>query len=200
MLPTKLLKSSTFIYLFIVIGMFFPMNAEAHCDSMDGPVILAAQKALKTGDVNGVLIWVNAKQENQIRTVFAQTMKVRTMSEDVREIADLYFFETLVRLHRETEGEPYTGLKPAGTDFGPAIPAGDNAMETGSLVEVRNLIMNTFEEGLQPRFENLVEAKDFNSENLEAGREFVKRYVEFMHYIEPVYGMVKSEHAVKHAH
>jgi hypothetical protein len=183
-----------------MIGALFPHAAEAHCDSMDGPVVIAAQKALKTGDVNGVLIWVTEEQESQIRAAFEQTMSVRTVSEEVREMADMYFFETLVRLHRESEGAPYTGIKPAGTDFGPAIPAGDNALETGSLTEVRNLIMTTFEEGLHHRFENLMKVKDFDSKDLKAGRKFVQKYVEFMHYVEPVYETVKAENMPTHAH
>ena len=44
-------------------------------------------------------------------------------SAEARELADRYFFETLVRIHRAGEGAPYTGLKPAGRDLGPAVPA-----------------------------------------------------------------------------
>ncbi len=35
--------------------------AFAHCDSMAGPVILDAQRALETQDVTGVLKWVTAQ-------------------------------------------------------------------------------------------------------------------------------------------
>lgn len=39
-------------------------------------------------------------------------MAVRAKGKEAQELADMYFFETLVRIHREGEGAPYTGLKP----------------------------------------------------------------------------------------
>ena len=56
-----------------------------------------------------------------------------TLNAQARELADLYFSETLVRCHRAGEGAPFTSLKPAGRNLGPAIPAGDKALETGNL-------------------------------------------------------------------
>lgn len=94
----------------------------AHCDGMDGPVVIAAQKALAKQDVNLVLIWVQKEDEQELRDVFDQTLRIRELSAEARELADRYFFETLVRIHRAGEGAPYTGLKPAGRDLGPAIP------------------------------------------------------------------------------
>ena len=47
-------------------------------------------------------------------------------------MADLYFFETVVRVHRAGEGAAYNGLKPAGLDEGPVIPIAEKAIETAS--------------------------------------------------------------------
>ena len=44
--------------------------------------------------------------------------------------------ETVIRLHRAGEGAAYTGLKTAGADYGPAIPAAEYAVETGDLVKL----------------------------------------------------------------
>lgn len=194
------IKSSILIAVLLFTGLILPNQVEAHCDSMDGPVVLAAQEALETGDVNLVLIWVNEEQEGQIRESFQQALDVRDENEKVREIADMYFLETLVRLHRESEGATYTGLKPAGTDFGPVIPAGDHALETGSLKELRDLIVQEFEAGLHAYFDEMMEAKAFDTNDVEAGREFVHKYVEFMHYAAPVYRAVKAEGAANHDH
>ena len=100
-----------------------PSPAAAHCDSMDGPVVRAAREALAAGEVTGVLIWVRPEDEPQIRQAFDRTMKVRSQGGEARELADLWFFETLVRIHREGEGAPYTGLKPAGYEPPPGIAA-----------------------------------------------------------------------------
>lgn len=192
--------STLLTLLFVTLFSLTPILSQAHCDSMDGPVVQDAQVALENGDITPVLKWITEEQEREVRTTFSETLEIRDMNEKVRKVADRHFLETLVRLHRESEGAPYTGLKPAGTDFGPAIPAGDNALETGSLKEVRNLIVKTFEEGLHQHFDEMIEAKDYNPENIEAGREFVHKYVKFMHYVEPVYEAVKAENATPHSH
>lgn len=159
----------------------------AHCDGLDGPVVKAAQKALESGNVNLALIWVQKDDEPEIRKAFQQTLEVRKLSSAARELADMYFFETLVRIHRAGEGAPYTGLKPAGRDLGPAIPAADRALENGSADPLLKLLNEAVNDGIQKHFEQLMAEKKFDPDNVEAGREFVKAYVEFVHYVERLY-------------
>ena len=109
---------------------FAPNRALAHCDGLDGPVVKGAQNALETGNVNLVLIWVQKKDEGELKKVFQQALAVRKLNPQAKELADMHFFETLVRIHRAGEGAPYTGLQPAGRDLGPAIPAADKALKT----------------------------------------------------------------------
>lgn len=73
-------------------------SASAHCDTLDGPVVAAARKALDSGNVNPVLIWVQSRDDGEIRNHFQKTMAVRNASPQARELADMCFFETLVRL------------------------------------------------------------------------------------------------------
>jgi hypothetical protein len=96
----------------------------AHCDWLDGPVVTAAEKAIETGKRNPLLIWVQKKDEAEIKKTFQTTLVVKKLNPEAQELADMYFFETLVRIHRAGEEAPYTDLKPAGRDLGPAIPAG----------------------------------------------------------------------------
>jgi len=109
-----------------------PGTALAHCDTLDGPVVAAARKALDTGNVNLVLLWVQKKDETDIRNHFQKTVAVRKAGGQAKELADMYFFETLVRIHRAGEGAGYTGLKPAGK-IEPPIAAADKSLETGKL-------------------------------------------------------------------
>jgi Family of unknown function (DUF6448) len=97
----------------VALGLLFLAQDRAlgHCDGMDGPVVKAAQKALEAGNVNLVLIWVQKADEVEVRKAFDQTITVRKLGPEARALADRYFFETLVRLHRAGEGAPYTGLK-----------------------------------------------------------------------------------------
>jgi hypothetical protein len=104
-------------------------------------------------------------------------LAVRKLNPEARELADLYFFETLVRIHRAGEGAPYTGLKPAGRDLGPAIPAADKAIETGAVEPLLKLITSESTNGIRERFQKATAAKKFNAEDVKAGREYVKAYV-----------------------
>ena len=179
----------------LAIGFVFllmPATVFGHCDGIDGPVVKAAQQALAKGDVNPILIWVRANDEAEIRRVFAKTLAVRKLNPEARELADLYFFETLVRIHRAGEGAPYTGLKPAGRDLGPAIPAADKAIETGAVEPLVKLITSESANGIRERFQKVTAAKKFDGEDVKAGREYVKVYVEFVHYVEGLHESVQG--------
>ena len=183
----------TTIILVVINFIFYPATAFSHCDGIDGPVVLAAKEALKTEDVNLILIWVQKDDESEIRQIFDHTLRVRALGEDARKLADTYFFETLVRIHRAGEGAPYTGLKPAGRDLGPAIPATDKAIETGNAKQVLELLNSAIHNGLHHRFVKVQKLKEFDKTDVEAGREFVKAYVEFIHYVEPIYEIATKE-------
>lgn len=164
-----------------------PVAARAHCDTMDGPVVKAAQKALATKNVNLVLIWVQEKDETEIMQRFRETLAVRRLNREARNLADNYFFETLVRLHRAGEGEPYTGLKPAGTDLGPIIPLADRALQNGSTEALLNMFAASEQADLQKRLQDVQAKRSFKDVDLAAGRAFVKAYISFMHYVEHLY-------------
>lgn len=173
--------------LLLSVALLGPTSAMAHCDGMDGPVVKAAQTALAAGDVNLVLIWVQKKDEAEIRKAFDQTLTVRKLSADAKQLADTWFFETLVRVHRAGEGFPYTGLQPAGRDLGPAIPAADKALETGSIDDVLKLLPEATHDGVREHFAKVMAKKKFNKDDVDAGREFVEAYVFFVHYVEGRY-------------
>lgn len=167
--------------------------ALAHCDAWDGPVVKAAQSALSQGDVNLVLIWVQGPGEADIREAFQRTLAVRKLGGEAQRLADQFFFETLVRLHRAGEGAPYTGLKPAGLDLGPAIPAGDKALETGDLKPVWKLLSETAHTRLHGAFEAAMKAKNFKPGDVEAGRRAVAAYVTYIHFVEGLYGAAAGQ-------
>jgi len=189
---TNLTVSLTALAMLAAAAFLAPQTAPAHCDGLDGPVVKAAQKALAEGNVNLVLIWVQKAEEAEIKHAFEKTLAVRKLNAEARELADVYFFETLVRLHRAGEGAPYTGLKPAGRDLGPAIPAGDRALETGNLDPVVKLLSEKMEHGLREHFKEAVAKKKFDPNDVEAGREFVEAYVKYIHYVEGLHDAATS--------
>jgi hypothetical protein len=178
-----------------------PGTALAHCDTLDGPVVAAARKALDTNNVSLVLPWVQKKDETDIRSQFQKTVAVRKAGGQAKELADMYFFETLVRIHRAGEGAGYTGLKPAGK-IEPPIAAADKSIESGKLQEVAKLIAQRTEEGLHKHFEDVMKKKKYNPNDVAAGRAYTSAYVEYTHYVERLYDAAQTlspEHVQKTA-
>lgn len=184
--------SATCIAAVTVLFTLAPVQALAHCDALDGPVVKAAQRALETRSAAPALIWVQAGDEQEIRTVFAQTLAVRDLNPQAKALADRFFFETLVRVHRAGEGAAFTGLKPAGTGAGPAITAADDAIRVGSLDPLLRLVTETVQERLREHFAETMATKTFGSEDVTAGRAHVKAYVEYLHFVEHLYEMAKT--------
>lgn len=171
--------------LFMVTGG--AVQTYAHCDTLDGPVVKAARKALETGNVKLVLIWVQKEDEADIDKAFRKTLTVRKQGPEAKELADMYFFETLVRLHRAGEGAPYTGLKSSGANLGPVVPAADRAIETGSPNSLLGLLTEAVQKGGLERYKQVMDRKNYDPGNVNAGREYVKSYVEFVHYVEGIH-------------
>lgn len=188
----KIFTSLAFLAILFAFVHFGSSKVFAHCDGMDGPVVAAAKKALETGNVNLVLIWVQKKDEGEIKKAFQKTLAVRKLNPEAKELADMYFFETLVRIHRDGEGAPYTGLKPAGRDLGPAIPAADKAIVDGKVEPVTKLLTGKTQEGIQEQFKKVMAKKNFKKDDVEAGREYIEAYVIFIHYVERLYEAAKE--------
>ena len=151
-------KLRIWIIAIIAAGMIAgAQSAQAHCDSIDGPVAKAVQKALETGNINPVLAYAPASAEAEIRAAFVKSRKVRGLGADARELADQALMETVIRLHRAGEGAIYTGLKPAGIDYGPVIPAAEQAVETGDLAKLKSALMHEIDHALQERLAHVRE-------------------------------------------
>jgi uncharacterized protein DUF6448 len=169
----------------VALTLAIPAVADAHCDTMDGPVIKAAQAALASGDITPALIWIQPAADLEVREAFARAIEVRRLGDAARDVADRYFYETLVRLHRAGEGEAFTGIEPSGTDVGPIIPEADRALVSGSIDSLARMLSADLNSGLRTRFDQVrTKQAAMREGDVASGRAFVKAYVEFMHYAE----------------
>lgn len=180
------LAAGPLLLLALVVG---PLSspAHAHCDTMDGPVVASAKAALEKGSVTPVLRWVSKEHEDEIREAFAKVTALRAKAPEAAEIADRWFFETLVRVHREGEGATYSGLKPAGTDPGPGVREADRALETGNPDSLVKALTEAVSEGVKHRLHRVLETRRHADDSVEAGREHVEAYVQYVHYIEELH-------------
>lgn len=169
-----------------------------HCDTMDGPVISDARKAFSTGRVEPVLKWVLPDDEQQIRDAFSRAVAVRKEGDAAAEMAEMYFYETLVRVHRAGEGAPYTGLKPAGQHVEPAVAAADKALDNGNIRDLVEHIKTGIEEQVIQRFERVERARALADDSVEQGREYVDAYVDYVHYIKGVADRIHGNESHNH--
>lgn len=185
------MRSSPMSILVLSVGLCLSVasRARAHCDTMDGPVVRDATAALNGGEVQGVLKWIRPEDEQEIRVLFDQVMAVRAQGGPAKALADRYFFESLVRVHRAGEGAPYTGLKPAG-QVAPIIAASDQALDRGQVDALVERITSHVAQGIRQRFQKALQARAHAEDSVPAGRAYVTAYVEFTHYVESLHGAI----------
>jgi len=186
----KRAKESRRSPLFLLFGLFMllwmvPQSASAHCDSYDGPVIQDALKAFEKNNVEFVLKWVEEEHEAEIKNLFAKTVALKGGDQEIYQIVEQYFLETLVRLHREGEGAPYTGLKPAGSTA-PIIAMADNALEKNEVDRLLTNLNNHIQKVIREKYEKVADLKKVKDESLEKGRAYVAAYVDYTHTLEGI--------------
>jgi hypothetical protein len=182
----------------IIFASVFVAAVYAHCDTMSGPVAVAAGKALESGDIGLVQIWVGQSQEIELKERFKECLPVRKMGGQAKELADKYFIETVIRLHRQAEGMPFTGIKPA-QPLPPDVAAAEKALETGDIKIVTDLLNEEIKSGVQKWFDQAMQAKKHKDESIESGREWVDAYVKYVVYVHGLHLQIKAgpQHGVE---
>ncbi|AHM57638.1 LysM domain protein (plasmid) [Peptoclostridium acidaminophilum DSM 3953] len=180
----------------LTIILFMPVKANAHCDTMDGPTAIDGRKALETNNINYALKWITSDYEDELRRIFEKCVKVRALSPEAQELADMYFLENLVRIHRAGEGAPFEGLKPSGTPIDKKVAAADKSVEIGNLSPLEGLVSPEEMHELKGRFEKVMSLKNFDVNDVEAGRKYIEAYVSFFKTAEGE----EHEHGSRHSH
>lgn len=180
--------------LLVMVFMLTSISGFAHCDSYDGPVIKDALTALDENNVELVLKWIDSHQEQEVIDLFNKTYNLRDGDIEVYTIIEKHFLETLVRLHRETEGAPFTGLKPAGS-MTPLVEMADRSIEINSMEEVSKTVTTHLEEVLRERYAKVMELSKTKDNSVEEGRAYVHAYVEYTHTLEALEHILHGEFA-----
>lgn len=170
--------------------------ASAHCDSRQGPVVQAAENALEKGDVNLILPYVKADQEEQLTMAFEQTLAIRQRGPEVQAVADEYFLETAVRLHRVGEGASYTGIKEE-TEEIPALDAAEESLESGSADDLVALLEQDLGNQVTERFQGVLDARTAEQQqpSVETSRERVEAELMFEKYVLEINAAIHAEAA-----
>jgi hypothetical protein len=195
----KVLMATASIILILMLTTFIGLPASAHCDSYDGPVIKDAMKALETNNVSLVLKWVNEKQEQEIVSLFSKTYSLKKGDKEIYAIVEKHFFETLVRFHRETEGAPYTGLKPSGTTK-IIVQMSDQAIANGSADDMINKLNAHIDKVIREKYQKVSDMSKVKDTSTEKGREYVKAYVDYTHTLEAIHDIIDLSNNGQSAH
>jgi hypothetical protein len=182
----------------LIACLFFVPQVYAHCDTMNGPVALDAQKALETRNFEIIQIWVGQAQEEELKAGFDECVAIRDINAQVKGVADKYFIETAVRLHREAEGMPFTGVKPA-QSLPADIAAAEKALETGNIETVTDFLTEAVRTETRKWFDEATGAKNHKEENVESGRKWIDAYVKYIVYIHGLYTQIEAgpQHGVE---
>ena len=180
-------------YLIVMAVLFtFPISVGAHCDRVNGPVARAAVSALETGSFDKIAIWVGPDQEKELRDRFQKSLEVyKAGDEAARQLAERYLMENTVRLHRSAEGFAYEGLKPA-RQLPPDIAKAEEALETGNLETVNELLKRKMKNQTEKWFQNALNARKGRDKSIKEGREWVDAYVKYVIYIHNLYQTIQA--------
>ena len=181
----------------VAAGIFLlaPVTADAHCDTMDGPAVKDAIRAMDTGNVNYALKWVQPKYEAEVSRAFRMSMKVKDINADTKNLAEQYFVEILLRDHRAGEGVAFDGVKPHGWPVDERVKAADQSIALGNLEPLKGLVEPDKWPELQRRFQKVMSLKAFDVNRVEEGREYIEAYVQFFKLAEG-----EDEHHESHEH
>ena len=172
-----------------------------HCDSLDGPVVQAARRALDADNVTLVLPYVPKTAEKEIIDAFDKVVQARRTNAICREVVDRYFFETVVRLHRAGEGAPFTGLKPAGLDVGPIIPIAEKAIESGNAAALEEALVTVVREQVADRFHHLSHLRAGAHGSVDGARSYVQAMLGLQVWAHGLYQATRATgHAPGHTH
>jgi hypothetical protein len=163
-----------------------------HCDSMDGPVVKAAEEALDMENVNYVLPYILEKYEDELKDAFERTIQVRELSGDAAELADYWFFETTVRLHLKGRKRPYTGLKASGMNGDPVLLMVDQAIINENLIDLMNFLLNSIKEDVDVRFDDVISKKDYDINDIDDARDYVDSLLNFYFYLRQLFKFMEE--------
>jgi len=174
---------------FVCVSVFVAV-VHAHCDSMSGPVIPEAMAALEKGNITPILKWIKPEYESEVKKAFELAVQVRDKSSEAKELADKYFLETLIRIHRAGEDAPYTGIKESPPEKITILT--DQALANGSADELIEKIQAHLAVAIREKFDKALKASKNKNKSVESGREFVEAYVQYTHYVEGIHTAIMS--------
>jgi hypothetical protein len=104
-----------------------------------------------------------------------------------------WYFETVNLLHSANKRALYSRLKPGGLDDSPIVPNVERAIETGNFEKIIGFIPNAHAEDERERFHHVMDKRNYNRNNIAAGRAYVSAFIDFVAYLHILCTSIPSE-------
>lgn len=160
-------------------------------DTMDGPVVTAAELALEMENVNYVLPFVKEEYETELKEAFDRTVTVRELSGEAAEVADYWFFETAVRLYMLGAGKSYSGIRQSGLNEGHIILKAQTAIENQDKDALENFLINSLRDAIETRFEIAISKNDYDINDTEAARDYLDSMLDFIEFSNDIFKKIE---------
>jgi len=185
----------------LIVALAWPNGLWAHCDRSDGPVATAARAALEKNQPEVVLAWVATAQDQELRQAFGLAARARAQGGPGAEVSERFLVETAIRLHREAEGLPFEGVKPATGALPRDIALADEALVKGNVDGVVALLQADIDKEVRGLFETLRAQQTNREGDLEGRRKWVDAYVRYIGFVHGLNAAIEAgpEHGVGHA-
>lgn len=164
-----------------------------YCDTMDGPIVTAAEIALEMENINYVLPFVKKEHETELKEAFEKSVIVRELSGEAAEIADYWFFETAVRLHMLGAGKPYSGIKQSGLNKEHIILKAQDAVENQDKTALEDLLLESLRDAIEKKYEITISKKDYDVNDTEAARNYLNSLFDLVEFSNEILKIIESK-------
>lgn len=154
-----------------------------HHNQLNAQVIKAAKMALDSGNVNYILIWVPEESENKLKNLLEKTCCESSTRDNIQNRAVDWYFKTVNRLHYASGWTSCPGMKSESIDENPIVLKVERAIETGNINEIFGVIPDTPTGDVRRRFCDVMNKKNYNVNNIAAGRDYVSSFIDLIVYL-----------------
>jgi len=164
-----------------------------YCDTMDGPIVAAAELALEMENINYVLPFVKNEYETELKEAFNKSVTVRELSGEAAEIADYWFFETAVRLYMLGAGKPYSGIKQSGINREHIILKAQDAVVNQDITTFETFLLDSLKEAIETKYEIAVSQQDYDVNDTQAARNYLNSLMDFVEFSNEILKIIESK-------
>lgn len=152
-------------------------------DSHNGPMMIAAKRALETGKAHHILIWIPEKSENTLKNLLEKVCCKRRIQADGHDRIVDWYFETISRFHSGYYGPHNLNISTKTPEEKSIIFLVESACESGNFEEITTVIRDTPTGEMRQRFDDVMKKRNYCEENIAAGRVYVSVFTYFIAFV-----------------